>query len=770
MKKSILVVILLFQLFMYGQTTKSVLVKNIVELNKAIEQVTPGHEIILANGIWKDVQINFYGLGTAQQHIILKAETAGKVFIEGLSYIQLGGDYLEIDGLCFRNGHTPISGIIRFMIGTEKVANHCRVTNTVIDGFTQPSRLDTDQWIEFYGKHNQLDHCYITGKSNDGETLRVYLSGNEHINNYHQITQNYFGSRPRKGGPRAETIRVGASETSYSPSFTNVEDNYFEGCNGEVEIISDKTNSNMYNNNIFYKCEGSLVLRHGNYATVNGNIFVGGDESDFYGGIRVINSGHFITNNYFYKIKGEEFRCPLAIMNGIFNTGLNRYKQVTDVVIAYNTWVDCKSPIQIGVGQNIKSADVLPQSEIRAEAPIRTIFANNIIYNTQEDAKPLINHHKMDGIVFKDNLIDNNGKAYTDYDVLKSAALKMKKINDWLYASDDSQNENLKNVYSSYGFDVIKQDLFGANRSLNNRIGAISEATGAEKFVINKKKYGPNWFSTDKIEVKPNILTASSKAGNLAEKINQATAGDIIVLTDKLYTLPASIKIDKAITIRSKNAKNKAKIVFAGEKETPVFEMNPKGTLKLENLILKGSKTQFVFAPLQKNMSSAYNIHLENSEIDDFDCVIKASKGSFSDSITFRKTTIKNCQNGIVLAADDKGDYNAEMVTFDQCNFVNIQSNIINFFRDGYDESTIGGVLTVSNSSFTDCGKAEKSGILIQTRGIINVNITGNTFKNNPVAYMALLWGEKNNHHSNNSLTNSGEIKVEAQQKLKILY
>ena len=106
--------------------------------------------------------------------------------------------------------------------------------------------------------------------------------------------------------------------------------------------------------------------------------------------------------NYFYKIKGEEFRCPLAIMNGIFNTGLNRYKQVTDVVIAYNTWVDCKSPIQIGVGQNIKSADVLPQSEIRAEAPIRTIFANNIIYNTQEDAKPLINHHKMDGIVFKD--------------------------------------------------------------------------------------------------------------------------------------------------------------------------------------------------------------------------------------------------------------------------------------------------------------------------------------------------------------------------------
>lgn len=740
------------------------------ELKKAIHQAAPGHEIVLANGVWKDATINFYGMGTKDQPIILRAETPGKVFIEGVSYLQLGGEYLIVDGLYFRNGHTPISGVIRYMIGEDKVAYNSRVTNTVIDGFTQPNRLDTDQWIEFYGKHNQMDHCYISGKSNDGETLRVYLSGNEHINNYHQVVQNYFGPRPRKGGPRAETIRIGASETSFAPSFTNVQHNYFEGCNGEVEIISDKTNSNSYSNNIFYKCEGSLVLRHGNYAIVDGNFFIGGDESEFYGGIRVVNSGHLVTNNYFYKIKGEEFRCPLAIMNGIFNTGLNRYKQVTDVVIAYNTWVDCRSPWQIGVGQNIKSADVLPASEIRAEPPIRTTIANNIIYNTQADATPFINHHKMDGILFRNNVIDNNGKAYTGYNVLKSVPLKMKKINEWLYAPADAQNEILKEVFTGYAFTGINKDIFGSSRSQSSSIGAISQLSAAEKFVIDKKKYGPAWFNTEKVAATPKTFTATSAKGDLALKIKQAADGDIIELTGKLYTLPTSITIDKTITLRSKNVKNKAQLIFTGRDDTVAFKMNPKGNLQLQDLVVKGENGKYAFAPLQKNMASAYNLFVENCVIMDFDYVLRATKGSFADSINFKTTTIKNCRNGIELAADDKGDYNAEMVTFDQCTFSNVESNVIHFFRDGYDESTIGGYLTVANSTFSGCGKTEKSGILIKTRGIINVQLNGNTFSNNPVEHIAILWGEKNNHHSNNTLSNSGTIKVEEQQKLNILY
>ena len=44
-----------------------------------------------------------------------------------------------------------------------------------------------------------------------------------------------------------------------------------------------------------------------------------------------------------------------------------------------------------------------------------------------------------------------------------------------------------------------------------------------------------------------------------------------------------------------------------------------------------------------------------------------------------------------------------------------------------------------------------------------------NTFRNNPVSYVALLWGVKNNYHHDNAAIQSGQIKVEEQQKLEIL-
>ncbi|AWV97117.1 chondroitinase-B domain-containing protein [Arcticibacterium luteifluviistationis] len=769
MKKSLLITIGALLLFASCQnlSQKGVLVNNIDELNKSIKEASPGDEIILANGTWKDVQIKFYGIGTKEQPISLRAETPGEVFIEGQSYLHLGGENLLVSGLYFRNGYTPSSGIIRYKIGEDSVANHSTVTNCVIDGFTQPSRLTSDRWVEFYGRHNQMDHCYIAGKSNDGNTLMVYHTGNENTNNHHQIVYNYFGPRPRKGGPRGETVRMGNPQMT--PGYVNVSNNFFDACNGEVEIVSDKADYNTFRNNIFYKCEGSLVLRHANYGTVDGNIFIGGDDSPFYGGIRIVNTGHWITNNYFYKIRGEEFRSPIALMNGIPNSILNRYKQVTDAVIAYNTWVDCKSPWQLGVGQNRASAGVLPASEIRSLPPIRTTLANNLIYNTKEDASPIAKHDEIDGILFKNNILDNNGSVYSDYGVLRNEHVAMKRVNEWLYAPLESQNLFLDDTFAGYDFKRIEKDLFGDSRAEKSRVGAINNLTTAEGFVIDKKKYGPDWYSTDKVPTVPNMLSATSAAGELAKTIASAKSGDIIDLSDEVYLLDAPLKIDKEITLRRKG-ENKAQLIYKGAANTPAFEMNPKGIIKLDNISIKGEKNQLAFAPLAENMSSAYYLFLNNCDIDGFDYVLRASKGSFADSITVSNSNIQNCNNGIVLAADEKGDYNAEMVTFENCKFTNIGQNVINFYRGGYDESTIGGYLRVLDSSFEKCGSSEKSGQLLKTRGIINVDISGNTFRNNQVKLIALLWGEKNNHHSENVVTNSGIIKVEQQLKLDILY
>ena len=771
MKKYILLAVTVLLLLSCNSDKKqeSIYVKNILELKKAIKIAKAGDDIVLRNGIWDNAQIEFYGEGTESKPITLRAEDPSKVIMEGESYLFLGGEYLIVDGLYFRNGYSPKNSIIGFKINEDSTAFYSRVTNCVIENFTKPSRLTNDHWIEFYGKHNMLDHCYISGKSNDGETIRVFQTGNKHTKNHHQIINNYFGPRPRKGGPRAETIRIGDSKTHMTPGYVNVSDNFFESCNGEVEIISDKTNFNSFKNNIFYKCEGSLVLRHGSYSTVDGNIFIGGDESDFYGGIRVVNTGHWITNNYFYKINGSEFRSPLAVMNGIPKSQLNRYRQVTDVVVAYNTWVDCKSPWQIGVGQNIKSADVLPEVEIRSAPPIRSIIANNIIYNHQIDESPIVNHDNIDGISFKNNAIDNKGKEFTKFNALQHHEIKMKQINEWLFIPEEEQSTFLDNVYKGYDFDKIQYDFFGNSRTEQNRIGAINRLAKIEKYDIDKKKYGPKWYSTVPSVKQSNIIPVSTDPGELESKVAQAEDGDIVELNEGVYTINRMIKIDKKITIRSKS-KNKAQLVFKGAKNTTAFEMNPYGNIILNNISLKSDNNKIAFAPIQQNISAAYKISLNNCDIEEFECVLESTKGSFADSINIQNTIIKNCERGIILAAEEKGDYNAEMVTIKKCEFINLQSDVINFYRGGYDESTIGGYLTVQNSTFKNCAKKEKTGTLIKTRGIVNVFISGNTFQDNPIKLVALLWGEKNNHHSNNTFFKSGQIKVEEQQKLEILY
>ena len=104
------------------------------------------------------------------------------------------------------------------------------------------------------------------------------------------------------------------------------------------------------------------------------------------------------------------------------------------------------------------------------------------------------------------------------------------------------------------------------------------------------------------------------------------------------------------------------------------------------------------------------------------------------------------------------------------CKFDRIDNNVIDYYRGGYYESTVGGNLIVSNSDFTNCGRKEANKVLLNTYGIINVDISGNTFRNNPLKLVALLWGAKNNSHSDNTISNSGKIQVEENLKLNLLY
>ncbi|MFK7925133.1 MAG: chondroitinase-B domain-containing protein, partial [Bacteroidia bacterium] len=115
-------------------STNSLMVHDAAALQQAIETAKPGDEIILSNGIWKDLNIKFAAKGTKDQSITLRAETPGKVLIQGESNLRLGGEYLVVDGLHFSNGFSPQGSVIEFAINDKMIANHCRITNCVIEG------------------------------------------------------------------------------------------------------------------------------------------------------------------------------------------------------------------------------------------------------------------------------------------------------------------------------------------------------------------------------------------------------------------------------------------------------------------------------------------------------------------------------------------------------------------------------------------------------------------------------------------------------------
>ena len=74
------------------------------------------------------------------------------------------------------------------------------------------------------------------------------------------------------------------------------------------------------------------------------------------------------------------------------------------------------------------------------------------------------------------------------------------------------------------------------------------------------------------------------------------------------------------------------------------------------------------------------------------------------------------------------------------------------------------------NNTVTNSGKAQPDSILIKNRGIVNLSLKDNTFINNPVKLVAILWGEKGQKPEGNNITNSGEVKIVKNLKMKLMY
>jgi hypothetical protein len=346
------------------------LVSSAAQIAAAVQTAQPGDIFTMTDGTWTNQRIEFAALGTAGAPITLRAQTPGQVVLNGNSKLKISGAHLVVDGLRFDGGALAAGDHIVEFRGSRGEATHSRFTNSAIFNYNPPS-IDTRYfWVSLYGQNNRVDHNRFEGQNHSGVTVVVWRT--TAAADHHLIDSNHFLDRPVGDDNGFETIRIGDSNQSLSNSFTTVESNLFERVDGEIEIISNKSGSNIYRYNTFRESAGTLTLRHGNDNLVEGNFFLGNNK-DQTGGIRVIGERQTIINNY---IEGVDNRAggAISISAGVPDSALNEYYQVKDAVIAHNTVIDT-------MGAAITFDDGLSSSGRTLLAQNVTI-ANNLLKNS----------------------------------------------------------------------------------------------------------------------------------------------------------------------------------------------------------------------------------------------------------------------------------------------------------------------------------------------------------------------------------------------------
>ncbi|KAA2238749.1 hypothetical protein F0L74_21270 [Chitinophaga agrisoli] len=327
------------------------------QLNTAIGAAQPGDNIILKNGTWNNVTINFSSTGTAANPITLRAETAGSVTIIGASTMTITGSYLVVSGLQWTNGNIDAN------ILTIKGSNN-RVTQCAMINYNAGKK-----WIVLDGFKCRVDHCRFEGKNTIDPTMQIEVR--DKTADYHLVDHNHFAHRPLLGGNGGETVRVGYSGQMDNISRTIFEYNLFEECDGENEIISNKSCENLYRYNTFRRSKGQFCFRHGDRNIVYGNFFLGEGVSGT-GGIRVIGSKNYIVNNFFYNLDAANSTggAVIVLQKGeSYSAGEVRFNaQVDSCVIVYNTIIDFTSGSALHLNQGT-----------RPLSPLHVVVANNII-------------------------------------------------------------------------------------------------------------------------------------------------------------------------------------------------------------------------------------------------------------------------------------------------------------------------------------------------------------------------------------------------------
>ena len=353
-------------------------VGTLTDLTARINSAVAGDTIILSNGVYSSSSaINITKVAAAGSPITIQAETIGGVEITGSKGFTLSSPaaYITIQGFKFTH-----SGNISIASGTS----HCRFTrNTIELAITGTNAVS---YINISGDDVQIDYNELRNKSTLGEMLDIAGSGSQ-VARRLWVHHNYFHDFSSPGGNGAETIRWGLSGLSLSTGDGLCEYNLFVRCEGENEMISNKSSGNTYRYNTVLDCiGGEISQRHGNDCFYYGNYMRNSQ------GMRIYGDRHKIFSNYF---ESNSVGVNMGNGDGDVYAGdpLTSHDRPDDNVVVYNTFVGNGTHYEMGgrtgglgssntvVANNIFYSGGTMAS-ISSSAPYTGTWSNNIRWQT----------------------------------------------------------------------------------------------------------------------------------------------------------------------------------------------------------------------------------------------------------------------------------------------------------------------------------------------------------------------------------------------------
>lgn len=646
--------------FMASGLSAAVVRTTLPEVGKILKTASPGDTVMVAAGTYTDLQLKWRAEGSAEAPVVVMAEQPGSVVISGTSTLKIYGRHLTVASFLFMDGKPVRSkgALVEFRNGDD-LAEDCRMTDCVIDNYNAPRRDFPSSYVHLYGRRNRLDHCSFTGKKSLGVTVTVMLNYTECLDNHHSIDHNYFGYRPVYGSNGAETIRVGTSQQCMENSRTVISGNFFDRCNGEVEVISIKSCENVIKDNVLYECEGVLALRHGDRNLAEGNMFIGNGVRNT-GGVRIVGEEQIVRGNTFYALAGSRFFSALALMNAVPNSLPNRYMQVKNCVIEENEFINCAA-IEFGTGADYE----------RTLAPADIVFRKNYIANKTLSA-PYILLSDDSGLHFKDNIA-----------VLADGAKLPKGFK--------SSRKQPRMVPCSGDFRSGK--------------GASWKPVGGAAVTAIEKV----------VEV--------ADESQLREAVANALAGTTVVLTSAEYGMTEGLKISVPMTIKAAEGVNPELRYMGRKSENFITVCNGGQLdihgICFNGVLAPGRSIAKAGIATATEMIEDYNLTVVGCTFRNFGesgfVPIRGTAGTFAQKVEVRGCHFEALSgDGIYFAAelDDKGRYNADDVIIEDCTFERILGLPVNIYRGGSDESTAGPYVYVRGCRFNDCTNKVRGSVI----------------------------------------------------------